>query len=112
MDNAVARWQGYVIDEDDNAVAGTLVRGKDLINLGKCMKKGRCEWHPSVSCYGCGKFRPFKNANHAAQLEVIEAERDFVQRHSSGPVQHQLDEAYEGVIQIVEAQRIMQEGKK
>ena len=74
MDNAVARWQGYVIDEDDNTVAGTLVRGKDLLNLGKCMKKGRCEWHPSVSCYGCGKFRPFKNANHAAQLEIIKAE--------------------------------------
>jgi integrase len=112
MDNAVARWQGYVIDEDDNTVAGTLVRGKDLLNLGKCMKKGRCEWHPSVSCYGCGKFRPFKNANHAAQLEIIKAEREFVQRNSSGPVQHQLDEAYEGVVQIVEAQRIMKEGTK
>ncbi|MBL4857213.1 MAG: site-specific integrase [Idiomarina sp.] len=112
MDNAVARWQGYVIDEDDDTFTGTLVRGKDLINLGKCMKKGRFEWHPSVSCYGCGKFRPFKNANHEAQLEVIEAERAFVQRHSSGPVQHQLDEAYEGVVQIVEAQRITKEGKQ
>lgn len=112
MNNAVARWQGYVIDEDDHTVKGTLVRGKDLINLGKCMKKGRCEWHPSVSCYGCAKFRPFKDANHEAQLEVIEAEREFVRSHSSGPVQHQLDEAYEGVVQIVEAQRILKEGKQ
>ena len=112
MDNAVARWQGYVIDEDDSTVTGTLVRGKDLINLGKCLKKARCEWHPSVSCYGCGKFRPFKNANHEAQLEIIEAEREFVKRHSSGPVQHQLDEAYEGAVQIVEAQRIIKEGKQ
>jgi len=111
MDNAIARWQGYVIDEDDDTVSGTVVRGKDLFNLGKCLKKARCEWHPSVSCYGCGKFRPFKNANHAAQLEVIEAEREFVKRHSSGPVQHQLDEAYEGAVQIVEAQRIIKEGK-
>lgn len=112
IDNAVARWQGYVINEDDDTVAGTLVRGKDLINLGKCMKKGRCEWHPSVSCYGCHKFRPFKNANHEVQLKVIKSEREFVQRHSSGPVRHQLDEAYEGAVQIVEAQRIIREGKQ
>lgn len=111
MNNAVARWQGYVIDEEDDTVKGTPVRGKDLINLGKCLKQGRCEWHPSISCYGCAKFRPFKDANHGAQLEVIEAEREFVRSHSSGPVQHQLDEAYEGVVQIVEAQRVMQEGK-
>lgn len=109
MDNAIARWQGYIIDEDDDTVKGTLVRGKDLANLGKCLKTTRCEWHPSISCYGCGRFRPFKGANHAAQLDVIEAERDFVRNHSSGPVQHQLDEAYEGAVQIIEAQRILNE---
>lgn len=111
MDNAIARWQGYIIDEDDDTVKGTLVRGKDLANLGKCLKTTRCEWHPSISCYGCGRFRPFKGANHTAQLEVIEAERDFVRNHSSGPVQHQLDEAYEGAVQIIEAQRILNEGE-
>ena len=30
MDNAIARWQGYIIDEDDDTVKGTLVRGKDF----------------------------------------------------------------------------------
>lgn len=107
LSNSVARWEGYIIDDDDDAVKGTFVRGKDLINLGKCLKKSQCEWHPSVSCYGCGQFRPFKNADHASQLKVIEAERDFVRNNSSGPVQHQLDEAYEGALQIVEAQKFI-----
>tara|TARA_Y100000310_G_scaffold59421_1_gene54784 strand:+ start:1816 stop:3444 length:1629 start_codon:yes stop_codon:yes gene_type:complete len=107
LSNSVARWEGYIIDDDDDAVKGTFVRGKDLINLGKCLKKSQCEWHPSVSCYGCGQFRPFKNADHASQLKVIEAERDFVRNNSSGPVQNQLDEAYEGALQIVEAQKFI-----
>lgn len=106
LSNSVARWEGYIID-DDSTVKGTVVRGKDLVNLGKCLKQSRCEWHPSVSCYGCGQFRPFKNADHESQLKVIEAERDFVRYNSSGPVQHQLDEAYEGALQIVEAQKII-----
>lgn len=107
LSNSVARWEGYIIDDDDDTVRGTVVRGKDLANLGKCLKQSRCEWHPSVSCYGCGKFRPFKNADHESQLKVIETERNFVRNNSSGPVQHQLDEAYEGAMQIVEAQKII-----
>lgn len=107
LSNSVARWEGYIIDDDDDTVKGTVVRGKDLVNLGKCLKQSRCDWHPSVSCYGCGQFRPFKNADHESQLKVIEAERDFVRNNSSGPVQHQLDEAYEGALQIVEAQKII-----
>lgn len=107
LSNSVARWEGYIIDDNDNTVKGTVIRGKDLVNLGKCLKQSRCDWHPSVSCYGCGQFRPFKNANHESQLKAIEAERDFVRNNSSGPVQHQLDEAYEGAIQIVEAQKII-----
>lgn len=107
ISNAVARWQGFIIDEGDDSVAGSLVRGRDLAGLGKCLKKSKCEWHPSVSCYGCGVFRPFKDADHAAQLKVIESEREFVRNNSSGPVQHQLDEAYEGAVQIVEAQKLM-----
>jgi integrase len=107
LKNAVARWQGFIIDEDDDSIKGTLIRGKDLGGLGKCQKQTRCQWHPSVSCYGCSKFRPYKDADHASQLEVIEAEREFVYQNSSGTVQHQLDEAYHGAIQIVEAQKLM-----
>ena len=77
LSNSVARWEGYIIDDDDDAVKGTFVRGKDLINLGKCLKKSQCEWHPSVSCYGCGQFRPFKKAEPASQQKEIDAERVF-----------------------------------
>jgi integrase len=109
ISNAVLRWQGYLIDEDDDSIAGTVVRVSDIASLGKCLKITRCEMHPTVSCYGCAKFRPFKDANHAAQLEVIKTERDFVYQNSSGPVQHQLDEAWEGVVQIVEAQKVLKD---
>ncbi len=60
-----------------------------------------------MSCYGCSRFRPFKSANHQKQLEVIEKEVEFVKSNSTGAVQHQLSEAYEGALQIVEAQKIM-----
>jgi integrase len=109
MSNAVTRWQGYLIDEDDDSIAGTVVRVSDIASLGKCLKITRCEMHPTVSCYSCAKFRPFKDANHAAQLEVIKTERDFVYQNSSGPVQQQLDEAWEGVVQIVEAQKVLKD---
>jgi len=105
LKNAVMRWQGYLIDENDDSIAGTIVKVSDIAGLGKCLKKSRCEMHPTVSCYGCAKFRPFKDANHEAQLEVIKSERNFLYKNSSGPVQHQLDEAWEGVVQIVEAQK-------
>jgi integrase len=107
LKNAVMRWQGYMIDEDNNSIGGTLVRVSDIASLGKCLKTTQCKWHPTVSCYGCAKFHPFKDANHEAQLEVIKAERDFVYKNSTGPVQHQLDEALEGAIQIVEVQKVL-----
>jgi hypothetical protein len=107
LKNAVMRWQGYMIDEDDNSIGGTLVRVSDIAGLGKCLKTTQCKWHPTVSCYGCAKFHPFKDANHEAQLEVIKAERDFVYKNSTGPVRHQLDEALEGAIQIVEVQKML-----
>jgi integrase len=107
LENAVMRWKGFLIDENDSSVGGRLIRTSSIANLGKCLKQTSCEFHPTVSCYGCGKFRPFKNADHQAQLKVIEAEREFVQQHSSGPVRHQLDEALQGAIEICEAQNLL-----
>lgn len=109
--NAVMRWQGFIIDEDDGSVEGSLIRVSDIASLGKCLKKTQCEMHPTISCYSCSRFRPFKNANHEAQLKVIKAERDFVKANSSGAALHQLDEAWEGAIQIVEAIKSMKGGE-
>lgn len=107
LENAVMRWKGFLIDENDSSVGGKLIRTSSIASLGKCLKQTSCEFHPTVSCYGCGKFRPFKNADHQAQLKVIEAEREFVQQHSSGPVKHQLNEALQGAIEICEAQKLL-----
>ncbi|EOV0110706.1 hypothetical protein ACN5WT_003098 [Vibrio parahaemolyticus] len=106
LKNAALRWQGYFIDED-GSIDGSLIRVSDVLSIGKCLKKTLCEYHPTVSCYGCSRFRPFKDANHQKQLEVIEKEVEFVKNNSTGAVQHQLSEAYEGALQIVEAQKIM-----
>lgn len=106
LKNAVARWQGFLIDENDQ-IAGSLVKISDIASLGKCLKQTRCDMHPTISCYSCSRFRPFMHADHEAQLKVIEAERAFVQNHSSGPVKYQLDEAWIGAIQIIEAQKTL-----
>jgi len=112
LKNATLRWKGFLIDEDDDSISGSVIRVSDIASLGKCLKKSRCELQPTVSCYGCAKFRPFKDADHGAQLKVIKAERDFVKQNSSGPVQHQLDEALLGAIEIIAAQKVIKEGKK
>jgi len=109
--SAVMRWQGFIVDEDDGSVEGSLIRVSDIASLGKCLKKTQCEVHPTVSCYSCSRFRPFKNADHEGQLKVIEAERDFVKANSTGAVLHQLDEAWEGAIQIVEAIKSIKGGE-
>ncbi|MGL0818814.1 hypothetical protein [Vibrio vulnificus] len=106
LKNSALRWQGYFIDENDN-IEGSLIKISDVLSLGKCLKKNLCEYHPTVSCYGCGKFRPFKDADHTKQLQIIKKEVEFVRGHSTGPVLYQLNEAYEGAIQIVEAQKIL-----
>lgn len=111
LKNATLRWKGFLIDEDDDTIAGTIIRVSDIVSLGKCLKKSSCKFHPTISCYGCGKFRPYKDADHEAQLKVIEAEVDFVKQNSSGPVQHQLDEALQGAIEIIAAQKTIKEGK-
>jgi integrase len=111
LKNATLRWKGFLIDEDDDTIAGTIIRVSDIVSLGKCLKKSSCKFHPTVSCYGCAKFRPYKDADHEAQLKVIEAEVDFVKQNSSGPVQHQLDEALQGAIEIIAAQKAIKEGK-
>ncbi len=110
LKNAVARWQGFWIDENDQ-IAGSLVKISDIASLGKCLKQTRCDMHPTISCYSCARFRPFINADHEAQLKVIEAERAFIQNSSSGPVKHQLDEAWIGAVQIVEAQKALRGNK-
>ena len=111
LKNAVARWQGFLIDEHDETIQGSIIRVSEIASLGKCLKSTKCEFHPTVSCYGCSRFRPFKDADHEKQLEIIKGERDFVIAHSSGPVQSQLDEAYEGALHIVEAQKTLKEGR-
>lgn len=111
LKNAVARWQGFLIDEHDETIQGSIIRVSEIASLGKCLKSTKCEFHPTVSCYGCSRFRPFKDADHEKQLEIIKGERDFVIAHSSGPVQSQLDEAYEGALHIVEAQKTLREGR-
>ena len=106
LKNSALRWQGYFIDEDDN-IEGSLIKISDVLSLGKCLKKTLCEYHPTVSCYGCSKFRPFKDVDHSKQLQVIKKEVEFVRSNSTGAVLHQLSEAYEGAIQIVEAQKAL-----
>jgi integrase len=111
LKNATLRWKGFLIDEDDDTISGSVIRVSDIASLGKCLKKTSCKLHPTVSCYGCAKFRPYIDADHKAQLKVIEAERDFVKQNSSGPVQHQLDEALQGAIEIIAAQKAIKEGE-
>lgn len=76
-----------------------------VANLGICKAIAVCPHHPTVTCYSCPKFRPFKEADHGAALRAIEGLRGHVHEHGTGPVRHQVDAALAGVRAVIEAIR-------
>ncbi|WP_313493262.1 hypothetical protein [Stenotrophomonas sp.] len=94
---AASMWQGRYL-QDDVPEPGDLPVG----GLGRCKLKAPCPHHPRVSCYACHRFRPDKDADHAAALEEILAYDQMVRQTSTGPVRNQLSLEVSGAMSLVE----------
>lgn len=82
------------------------VRVNKLESLGLCLSQHDCEHHPTVSCYSCPSFRPYRDGSHQAALENIVKIRNEIGEKSSGPIRAQLDLAIEMAKQCVSAQEV------
>ncbi len=95
---AAEAWSGRLRPSGDPCAGEVRVA-----NLGICSRSDPCPYHPTVSCYACHKFQPFKDANHRQARRVILQLRDTIAEQSTGPVKMQLDRALAGANAVIEA---------
>ena len=89
-----AAWLGE--DKLPNNIYTTdILEEKTLFGLGKCTKKGYCEYEPGVACYACRKrFHPNKDLDsHMAAKKAIEDRIAELLSTSTGAIPKQLLEA-------------------
>lgn len=96
---AVAFWSGRITSNSSSSVFGAM----RVANLGICKANEVCPHHPTVTCYSCPKFRPFKEADHKVAQQVIESLRNRMFEQGTGPVRQQVDSALAGVRAVIEA---------
>ena len=96
---AIAYWSGRIT----SAARESLSKEMHVANLGICKATEVCPHHPTVTCYSCPKFRPFKEADHRVAKRVIEDLRDRMREQGSGPVRSQVDSALAGVRAVIKA---------
>lgn len=93
---AEAAWSGRIVEEVV-AARGT----RRVAKLGLCMRTSICPLHPTVSCYGCGQFRPSSTADHAESLSnLLDLQKDL-KDHSTGLMPSQLDAAVRGAKELI-----------
>lgn len=96
---AVAFWSGRITSNSSPSEPSAM----RVANLGICKAKEVCPHHPTVTCYSCPKFRPFKEADHTVAQGVIESLRERLVEQATGPVRRQVDSALAGVRAVIEA---------
>ncbi|MFS0850093.1 tyrosine-type recombinase/integrase [Novosphingobium panipatense] len=76
----------------------------DIIGVGRCGAQVRCKLFPPMSCYGCSRFRPDPDADHASVLETLvnwRAKRPGKVGKRTDPLQGQLDDVIEAAGYLV-----------
>lgn len=97
---AVRMWEGRIETTETSksrAVVGS---------LGGCNYEGACPHHPTVSCYACSAFRPWRDANHGDSQRSIDSLARHIAANSTGPISQQLGAAAYGVRSLILALEI------
>jgi len=97
--DAVGYWSGRLTSDVPHASSDVM----RVADLGICKANQVCPHHPTVTCYSCPKFRPFKEADHTVAKRNIEDLRDRMFEQGTGPVRRQVDSALAGVRAVIEA---------
>ncbi|WP_051221771.1 site-specific integrase [Neptunomonas japonica] len=84
-------------DQTGNIYGEEIIELKYFTVIGKCHKGSLCMLEPAVACYQCDRFCPNKDTKaHKNALENLLEKTDKLERTSTGPAVHQLDEAVAG----------------
>lgn len=95
MQAAVHMWEGKIESSkvsNSRAVVGS---------LGGCNREGICPHHPTVSCYACSAFRPWRDADHRVSQRSIDSTLRLIADNSTGPMAQQLSAAAYGVRSLI-----------
>jgi hypothetical protein len=78
-----------------------LIPFRDLPELGQCGASFICGLSAPKNCYGCGKFKAFKDGAHAVVLETLLNERNELLEAGSDRMAQQLDSTILAVGEVV-----------
>jgi hypothetical protein len=95
--DAIEMWQGRFLEDDTDHTERTV----PISSLGRCASTSVCPHHPTISCYGCSKFRPSRKADHQGALNNIKQFQNTISAHSSGPIAMQVEAALFGAQAIL-----------
>ena len=70
----VGAFTGTIVTDRASAKNGNLV-DRQIEDLAVCGADAACHLDAPFTCYGCGKFQPLLEADHAAALERLERRR-------------------------------------
>lgn len=109
---AAASFTGLISDDPtEGGDGGPIAFGPELhlgstpiLNIGRCGAAARCRLFPPLSCYGCNRFRPDPDADHASVLRVMvqwRENRPSQVGKTKDPLQAQLDDVIEAAGYLV-----------
>lgn len=99
ISEAVSAWQGSFASEAERLDP----REMRVAHLGICKASSPCPHHPTVTCYACPKFRPYRDADHAQAERAIASLKKEFHLSSTGAARIQIDAALDGVKAVIEA---------
>lgn len=99
ISEAVSAWRGRFASEVERADP----REMRVAHLGICKASSPCPHHPTVTCYTCSKFRPYRDADHSEAERAIASLKNETELGSTGPVRIQIDAALNGVRAVIQA---------
>lgn len=97
--DAVSAWRGKFVAPSESVSTGEM----RVAHLGICKSSAPCPHHPTVTCYTCAKFRPYRGADHEEAERAILSLKEAVDANSTGAVKIQLAAALEGVRAVIRA---------
>ena len=95
----VRAFMGEIVERQNRKV--DLIPFRELPALGQCGASFVCGLSAPKNCYGCGKFKAFKDGSHAAVLDSLLNERNDLLENGNERMAQQLDTTILAVGEVV-----------
>jgi hypothetical protein len=95
----VRAFMGKIVERQNRTI--DLIPYRDLPELGQCGASFVCGLSAPKNCYGCGKFKAFKDGSHIAVLQSLLSERSELLQDGRERMAQQLDSTILAVGEVV-----------